>query len=124
MSDIRFAAPSDLTDLLCAFSTADALIKYGALLVKDSRVSEEDNATFLDLLEDYFVQDNETLLKDTRPEFGYQGGLDAHAHCVIYGCLTIDAQSERRLRTRRSRDARSTPTATLSSLLWMPRSGR
>ncbi|KAI0001707.1 hypothetical protein BJV77DRAFT_1063118 [Russula vinacea] len=35
---------------------AEALITYGALLLQDSRVSEDDNATFLDLLEDYFSQ--------------------------------------------------------------------
>lgn len=36
-------------------------------------MSEEDNSTFLDLLEDYFNQPEEILLADTRPEFGYQG---------------------------------------------------
>lgn len=35
---------------------AQALVTYGALLLHDSRVSEEDNITFLDLLEDYFAQ--------------------------------------------------------------------
>lgn len=55
--------------------TADALIKYGALVVKDSRVSEEDNSVFLDLLEDYFAQPDEALRKDIRPEYGYQGWL-------------------------------------------------
>lgn len=40
---------------------ADALIKYGALVVKDSRVSESDNEAFLDLMEDYFAQPEEVL---------------------------------------------------------------
>lgn len=51
---------------------ADALITYGALLLHDSRVSEDDNSTFLDLIEDYFAQSEEALKKDERPELGYQ----------------------------------------------------
>ncbi|KAK7465392.1 hypothetical protein VKT23_005370 [Stygiomarasmius scandens] len=54
---------------------ADALILYGALILHDSRVSESDNATFLDLLEDYFAQPEAELRKDERPELGYQVGV-------------------------------------------------
>ncbi|KAI0375255.1 Clavaminate synthase-like protein [Pilatotrama ljubarskyi] len=54
---------------------ADALIHYGALLLHDSRVSEEDNNTFLDLIEDYFAQPEELLKEDERPELGYQVGV-------------------------------------------------
>ncbi|EJD04197.1 Clavaminate synthase-like protein [Fomitiporia mediterranea MF3/22] len=54
---------------------ADALITYGALLVEDSRVSEDDNNAFLDLMEDYFAQPEEALRKDERPELGYQVGV-------------------------------------------------
>lgn len=54
---------------------ADALIVYGALLLRDSRVSERDNTTFLDLLEDYFAQPQEDLKKDERPELSYQVGV-------------------------------------------------
>ncbi|KAH9044567.1 Clavaminate synthase-like protein [Lactarius pseudohatsudake] len=54
---------------------AEALITYGALLIRDSRVSEDDNATFLDLLEDYFSQPISDLQKDERPEVGYQIGV-------------------------------------------------
>ncbi|KAK0246270.1 hypothetical protein EDD85DRAFT_803664 [Armillaria nabsnona] len=53
---------------------ADALIVYGALLLRDSRVSEEDNSTFLDLLEDYFAQPEDILKNDERPELSYQVG--------------------------------------------------
>ncbi|KIJ53454.1 hypothetical protein M422DRAFT_25332 [Sphaerobolus stellatus SS14] len=53
---------------------AEALITYGALILHDSRVEEEDNSTFLDLLEDYFAQPDELLRKDERPELGYQVG--------------------------------------------------
>ncbi len=54
---------------------ADALITYGALVLRDSRVSESDNATFLDLLEDYFAQPEDQLKKDERPELSYQIGV-------------------------------------------------
>lgn len=54
---------------------AQALITYGALVLHDSRVSEEDNSTFLDLLEDYFAQPEAELKKDERPELSYQIGV-------------------------------------------------
>jgi hypothetical protein len=54
---------------------ADALITYGALILHDSRVSERDNDTFLDLLEDYFAQPIADLERDQRPELGYQVGV-------------------------------------------------
>ncbi|KAL2170721.1 hypothetical protein VTG60DRAFT_4469 [Thermothelomyces hinnuleus] len=58
----------------CA-KAADALITYGALVLHDSRVSEQDNDTFLDLLEDYFAQPEADLKKDERPELAYQIGV-------------------------------------------------
>lgn len=54
---------------------ANALTTYGALVLRDSRVSEEENSTFLDLLEDYFAQPEEDLKKDERPELSYQIGV-------------------------------------------------
>jgi isopenicillin N synthase-like dioxygenase len=54
---------------------ASALITYGALIVHDPRVSESDNSTFLDLLEDYFAQPASELKKDERPELSYQIGV-------------------------------------------------
>ncbi|KAK0208773.1 hypothetical protein DFS33DRAFT_1459400 [Desarmillaria ectypa] len=48
---------------------ADVMIVYGALLLRDSRVSEEDNSTFLDLLEDTFVQPEDIIKKDERPRY-------------------------------------------------------
>ncbi|KAF8600875.1 Clavaminate synthase-like protein [Ceratobasidium sp. AG-I] len=53
---------------------AEALITYGALLVKDTRVTEEHNENFLSLFEDYFNQPTEVLKQDERAEFGYQVG--------------------------------------------------
>ena len=58
----------------CA-KAAQALITYGALVLHDSRVSEGDNATFLDLLEDYFAQPAAALREDERPELGFQVGV-------------------------------------------------
>ncbi|KAM7219068.1 hypothetical protein V8F06_005506 [Rhypophila decipiens] len=54
---------------------AKALISFGALVLHDSRVSEQDNDNFLDLLEDYFAQPEEELKKDERPELSYQIGV-------------------------------------------------
>ncbi|KAH7308678.1 hypothetical protein B0I35DRAFT_99830 [Stachybotrys elegans] len=54
---------------------AQALITYGALVLHDSRVSEDDNSTFLDLLEDYFAQPEADLRRDERPELSYQIGV-------------------------------------------------
>ncbi|CAG8708511.1 7458_t:CDS:2, partial [Acaulospora morrowiae] len=55
--------------------TANTLINYGTLLVKDPRVTEEDNSRFLDLMEDYFAQPFETKLKDVRSGVDYQMGV-------------------------------------------------
>lgn len=41
----------------------------------DSRVSEEDNNVFLDLVEGYFAQPLHELRKDERPEISYQVGV-------------------------------------------------
>ncbi|KAG6814120.1 hypothetical protein H0H92_002115 [Tricholoma furcatifolium] len=64
-----------LQDISMDLPAADALITYGALVLHDSRVSEADNATFLDLLEDYFAQPLDELKKDERPELSYQIGV-------------------------------------------------
>ncbi|RDA88877.1 hypothetical protein CP532_5456 [Ophiocordyceps camponoti-leonardi (nom. inval.)] len=58
----------------CA-KVANALIAYGALILRDSRVAEEDNVAFLDLVEDYFAQPEDELRRDERPELGYQIGV-------------------------------------------------
>lgn len=57
-----------------ALKCTQALIEFGCLILKDSRVSEEANEAFLSQLEDYFVQEPELLEADTRPEFHYQVG--------------------------------------------------
>ncbi|KAK3369653.1 hypothetical protein B0T24DRAFT_596369 [Lasiosphaeria ovina] len=58
----------------CA-KAAEALITFGALVLHDSRVSEQDNDAFLDLLEDYFAQPEADLKRDERPELSYQIGV-------------------------------------------------
>ena len=54
---------------------AKALIAYGALVLHDSRVADQDNEAFLDLLEDYFAQPEADLRRDERPELSYQIGV-------------------------------------------------
>ena len=73
---------------------ASSLITYGALVLHDSRVSEDDNIKFLDLLEDYFAQPEEDLRKDERPELGYQIGVTLEntekPKCAVDGpCLGV-----------------------------------
>lgn len=60
--------------LATAAIAADALHKYGLLLVRDSRATEEMNDNFLDLLESYFEQPEEVKLVDVRKEMYYQVG--------------------------------------------------
>ncbi|KAG8219534.1 Clavaminate synthase-like protein [Butyriboletus roseoflavus] len=76
---------------------ANALITYGALLLHDSRVSEEDNNIFLDLVEDYFAQPLQELAKDERPEISYQVGVTLEntekPKCAVHQpCLDIIAR--------------------------------
>ncbi|KAL7751514.1 hypothetical protein RI367_002977 [Sorochytrium milnesiophthora] len=64
---------SDAARAECA-KAADALRTYGAVLLKDPRVSEGDNAAFLDMLERYFAQPHDVKMQDVRKELGYQIG--------------------------------------------------
>ncbi|KAI0068123.1 Clavaminate synthase-like protein [Artomyces pyxidatus] len=78
---------------------ADALITYGALLLHDERVSEDDNSTFLDLLEDYFDQPLSDLKMDEHPEVGYQVGVTLEntekPKCAVdEPCLRVIARLE------------------------------
>lgn len=67
---------SDKTKLQAeAEKVAFCLHNYGILVVKDPRVSEEDNNRFLDLLERYFEQPTETKMPDARPDYHYQVGV-------------------------------------------------
>jgi isopenicillin N synthase-like dioxygenase len=53
---------------------AQAIQQFSAFAVKDHRVTELQNSTFLDLMEDYFARDDELKLKDAHPEWHYQVG--------------------------------------------------
>lgn len=53
----------------------DCLSTYGILIVRDPRVTEEDNEIFLDMMESYFEQDVQIKLKDAHPEHHYQVGV-------------------------------------------------
>lgn len=54
---------------------AYALEEYGTLIIRDPRVSEEQNARFLDMMEQYYGQPEEVKAKDMRPEIHYQLGV-------------------------------------------------
>ncbi|CAG7853964.1 SubName: Full=Uncharacterized protein {ECO:0000313/EMBL:CCA67167.1} [Serendipita indica DSM 11827] len=73
--DIFRENPTSVAARSECLKAADALITYGALVVKDSRVTEDDNNNFLDILEDYFALPTEELKKDERKEYGYQVGV-------------------------------------------------
>ena len=57
----------------CA-ALAASLKETGIVLLKDTRVSMEDQATFLDMMEDYFAQPTEAKMPDVRAELHYQVG--------------------------------------------------
>jgi len=54
---------------------AQILHNYGALTVRDPRVSQTDNDHFLDMLEAYFNRPYEQILRDARPDIHYQLGV-------------------------------------------------
>ncbi|KAH8080830.1 hypothetical protein HD553DRAFT_316423 [Filobasidium floriforme] len=70
----RDPASSEEAKLAECKKAAESLILTGALIVRDSRATEQANETYLDMLEDYFAQEKETLEEDLRPELGYQVG--------------------------------------------------
>ena len=51
------------------------LRKQSFVIVRDPRVSAADNDRYLDMMERYFAQPEETLRKDERPEVYYQVGV-------------------------------------------------
>lgn len=58
-----------------SYKVAEAFRIYGALLVKDPRVTEKENEEFLDLMEAYFGQEVDILLQDARPAYAFQVGV-------------------------------------------------
>ena len=66
--------PSSDEAMMQCKKASDAFLKYSACSVLDSRVTEQDNSEFLDLLEDYFNRPTETKMLDVRPQLSYQVG--------------------------------------------------
>ena len=52
---------------------ASCLSKYGVLVIKDPRVSEDDNDKFINMMERYF--DSTDYKTDAKPEYSYQVGV-------------------------------------------------
>ena len=67
------AIPEDVRR--CCEEIGDCLATKGVLVVRDPRVSESDNARFLDMMERYFEQAPEKIIEDARPQWGYQVGV-------------------------------------------------
>jgi len=53
---------------------ADCIHRTGILIIRDPRVTEVDNSTFIDMMEKYFEQDSHTKREDARPDIFYQVG--------------------------------------------------
>ena len=67
------AAPNESVEATACSAIAEALHKYGCLVVKDPRVEASANETFLDMMERYFEHsDGKT---DARPHLHYQVGV-------------------------------------------------
>ncbi|GAA5938353.1 uncharacterized protein JCM15063_000710 [Sporobolomyces koalae] len=104
LDDFLFSASSP-EGSQAAQLTAQSLIEYGALIVRDSRVSEQANQRFLDLMEDYFAQDEAELQKDLRPEVHYQVGVTlentekpkCHSHAACQAIIAALEPAERPL---------------------------
>lgn len=50
------------------------LRETSCLIIRDPRVTFQDNETFIDMMEDYYNLPFEEKLKDARPEWSYQVG--------------------------------------------------
>ncbi|KAF2073569.1 hypothetical protein CYY_005118 [Polysphondylium violaceum] len=60
-----------LEDCLALVKT---LQQTSCLVIKSPKVNEEDNSRFLDMMEQYYEQPTEDLMKDVHPEWSYQLG--------------------------------------------------
>lgn len=69
LRDPSCAAAKEACDAL-----ATSLKETGIVILKDSRVTMEDQATFLDMMEDYFAQPEEKKMPDVREALHYQVG--------------------------------------------------
>jgi hypothetical protein len=67
---------------------AECLRDTGALIVRDPRVSYEDNGRFLDMMEQYFGQSHEAKLTDVRAALSYQVRRGDAPRCTVCCLLT------------------------------------
>lgn len=68
------ADPNSPAALADCKTLAEQLYQTSALIVRDPRVTEKDNDSFLDQMEKYFEQSHEQKMKDVHPELSYQLG--------------------------------------------------
>jgi isopenicillin N synthase-like dioxygenase len=74
MAPFLTAGPSSAEVQTLCHQMAECMHESGVLIVKDPRVSMQDNETFLSMLERYFEQPAELKKQDERPEIYYQVG--------------------------------------------------
>lgn len=80
-------------EIECA-KVAECLHKYGIVILKDPRVFESDNQTFIDMMEQYF--EGSDGIRDARPEVHYQVGVTGEKiekprdHCARIGAMGPD----------------------------------
>lgn len=82
-------APSDPAAQDACRRVAECLRDTGALVVRDPRVSYDDNSRFLDMMEAYFGQTHEAKLTDVRASLCYQARqLTSYAPQVMPQCAS------------------------------------
>lgn len=69
------ANPQSPEAVEACLQVAAAFHEYGAIIIRDPRVTEEDNETFLNQMEAYFGQPHDAKMEDARPEYAYQVGV-------------------------------------------------
>jgi isopenicillin N synthase-like dioxygenase len=73
--EVRDSAPDDAGVQTTCRAMADAIRRTGILVVRDPRVSADDNKTFQTLMQRYYSQSVDDLIVDARPELLYQVGV-------------------------------------------------
>jgi len=75
MDTLPIISMEDIHKLSESKKVVESFHTYGIIIVRDSRVNEEDNMCFLDTMEKYFEQTDENKKKDSRPKQFYQVGV-------------------------------------------------
>ena len=68
---------------------AESLKRFGVVVLRDPRVTEAHNNSFLDTMEAYFNQPHELKIADTRPELHYQVGAWWPVSLPLSGALLL-----------------------------------